>query len=62
MPAVSELEDPDEPDEQTPESVDVPPRAEVTPPAISQRRVVLVLTALVVLLIAAGLLIWGLSR
>jgi PPM family protein phosphatase len=55
MPAVSE------PDERTPESVDVAV-PEVVPPAISQRRVAIVLTALVVLLIVAGLIIWGLSR
>jgi protein phosphatase len=51
MPAVSE------PDERTPESVDVPPRAE-----ISSRRVRIVLAVLVVLVIAAVLLVWGLSR
>jgi protein phosphatase len=58
MPAVSEPEDPGEPDERTPESVDVPPRA-----AISPRRVGIVFAVvLVVLVIAAALLIWGLSR
>ena len=59
MPAV---EEPGDPDERTPESVDVEPSSEITPPAISQRRVLVVLGALVVLLIVAGLLIWGLSR
>jgi hypothetical protein len=55
MPAVSA---PDEPDERTPEAIDVPPRAET-----SSRRVRLVLAALVVLVaIAAALLIWGLTR
>ena len=57
MPAVSEPEDPGEPDERTPESVDVPPRAE-----ISSRRVRIVLALLVVVAVAVALLIWGLSR
>jgi len=57
MPALSE------PDERTPESVDVPPHAEIAPgPAISQGRVRLVLAVLIVLVIAAALLIWGLTR
>ncbi len=61
MPAVGDASD--EPDEKTPESVDVPPPAEsARGPAISQTRVRIVLAVLVVLLIAAGLLIWGLSR
>jgi protein phosphatase len=51
MPAVSA------PDEQTAEAIDLPPRAE-----ISSRRVGVVLLALVLLVIAAALLIWGLSR
>ncbi|MDX6481788.1 MAG: family protein phosphatase [Gaiellaceae bacterium] len=57
MPAVSAPEDHGEPDERTPESVDMPPRAE-----ISQRRVRIVFGALVVVAVAAALLIWGLSR
>ena len=57
MPALSE------PDEQTPESVDVPSPAEsASGPAISQRRVRLVFSVLVLLAIAVALLIWGLSR
>ncbi len=51
MPAVSE------PDELTPEAIDLAPRAE-----ISSRRVRLVLLALVLVVIAAGLLVWGLTR
>ena len=54
MPAVA---DPAEPDERTPESVEVPPRAEIAP-----RRVLLVFAILVLIAIAAALLIWGLSR
>jgi len=57
MPAVSE------PDERTPESVDVPPPAATgAGPAISQRRVLIVLAVLSLFAIAAVLLIWGLSR
>ncbi len=62
MPVVTEPEELAEPDESTPESVDVEPRSETTPPAISQRRVLVVLGALVVLLIVVALVIWGLSR
>ena len=51
MPAVNE------PDERTPESIDVPPRAEIAP-----RRVRIVLMVLILFAIAAALLIWGLSR
>ncbi len=55
MPAVS---DPAEPDERTPESVEVPPPAEISP-----RRVRLVFAVLILLAIVAALLIWwGLSR
>jgi protein phosphatase len=60
MPAVSEpvaADPPGEPDEPAPEPVDGPARAE-----ISSRRVRIVLAVLVVVAIAAGLLIWGLSR
>ena len=46
-----------EPDELTPEAIDLPPRAETAP-----RRVRLVVTVLVLLAIAAALLIWGLTR
>jgi protein phosphatase len=63
MPAVAVSEpDAGQPDERTPESADVAPRAEVVPPAISQRRVLVVLGVLVLLLVVAGLVIWGLSR
>jgi hypothetical protein len=56
---LSDPADPGEPDERTPESVDVPPRAE-----ISRRRVRIVLAVLILVLVAIGaaLLIWGLSR
>jgi serine/threonine protein phosphatase PrpC len=54
MPAVS---DPDEPDERTPEAIDVPPRAEIAP-----RRVRLVFAILVLTVIATALVVWGLSR
>jgi len=57
MPAVSDPEDHGEPDERTPESIEVPPRAEISP-----RRVRFVLAALVLVAIAAALLIWGLSH
>jgi serine/threonine protein phosphatase PrpC len=57
MPALSEPEDHGEPDERTPESIDVPPQAE-----ISSRRVRIVLAVLVLLAIAAALVIWELSR
>jgi protein phosphatase len=59
MPVLSDPADPGEPDERTPESVDVPPRAE-----ISRRRVRIVLAVLILVLVAIGaaLLIWGLSR
>ncbi len=58
MPAATEPEDPGEPDERTPESVDVPPRAEISP-----RRVgIAFAVVLIVLAIAAALLVWGLSR
>jgi protein phosphatase len=51
MPAVSE------PEENPPDSVEVPPRARIAP-----RRVGIVLATLVLLAIVAALLIWGLSR
>ena len=51
MPAVSE------PDERTPEAIDLPPRAERAP-----RRAGLVFAILVLLAIAAALLVWGLTR
>jgi protein phosphatase len=57
MPALS---DPGEPDEKTPETVDVAPRPEQT--GISRRRLWIVLGVLVVVAIAVALLIWGLSR
>jgi len=60
MPAVTDPvdADPGEPDERTPEAVELPPpRAE-----ISQRRTLIVFAAIVVVLIAVALLIWGLSR
>ena len=50
MPAVTDADDPGEPDERTPEAVDVPPGAE-----IAQRRVLIVLTVLVLVAIAAAL-------
>jgi protein phosphatase len=56
LPAVSEEE---EPDERTREQVQEPGPE---PPAPDARRVRLVLIGLVVLLVAAGLVIWGLSR
>jgi len=64
MPALGEAgHDPGEPDERTPEAVTVPASAGTAPgAAISQRRVAIVFAALVLLLIAAGLLIWELSR
>jgi serine/threonine protein phosphatase PrpC len=57
MPAITE--DEDEPDERTREQVQEPTPAPPTPDA---RRVRLVLIGLVVLLVAAALVIWGLSR
>ncbi|HEY2355687.1 MAG TPA: Stp1/IreP family PP2C-type Ser/Thr phosphatase [Gaiellaceae bacterium] len=60
MAALSDAEDPREPDERTPESVEVPPAAET--PAVSRRRVWIALSVLVLVVIAAALLIWGLSR
>ncbi len=59
MPAITG--DEDEPDEQTREQVHEPAPA-ATPPAADARRVRLVLIGLIVLLIAAALVIWGLSR
>jgi PPM family protein phosphatase len=59
MPAITG--DQEEPDEQTREQVHEPAPA-ATPPAADARRVRLVLIGLIVLLIAAALLIWGLSR
>jgi serine/threonine protein phosphatase PrpC len=59
MPAITG--DQDEPDEQTREQVHEPAPA-ATPPAADARRVRLVLIGLIVLLIAAALVIWGLSR
>jgi serine/threonine protein phosphatase PrpC len=57
MPAITEGED--EPDERTREQVQEPTPAPPTPDA---RRVRFVLIGLVVLLVAAALVIWGLSR
>jgi PPM family protein phosphatase len=57
MPAITE--DEDEPDERTREQVQEPTPAPPTPDA---RRVRFVLIGLVVLLVAAALVIWGLSR
>jgi PPM family protein phosphatase len=59
MPAITG--DQEEPDEQTREQVHEPAPA-ATPPAADARRVRLVLIGLIVLLIAAALVIWGLSR
>ena len=73
MPALGEP-DPDEPDERTREyneapktdTMVIPPAADAEPPAAAgapqARRVRIVLIALVVLLIAAGLIVWGLVR
>jgi len=57
MPALTM--DGDEPDEQTREQVQ---ESEPTVPATDARRVRLVLVGLILLLIVAGLVIWGLSR
>jgi protein phosphatase len=57
MPAITEAED--EPDERTREQVQEPTSA---PPAPDARRVRFVLIGLLVLLVAAALVIWGLSR
>jgi PPM family protein phosphatase len=61
MPAITE--DEDEPDERTREQVaQEPTPADPEPAAAVERRVRVVLVALVVLLVAAALVIWGLSR
>jgi protein phosphatase len=57
MPAITE--DEDEPDERTREQVQ---ESTPAPPAPDARRVRLVLIGLIVLLVAAALVIWGLSR
>ena len=57
MPALTM--DGDEPDEQTREQVQEP---EPAVPAADARRVRLVLLGLILLLIVAGVVIWGLSR
>jgi protein phosphatase len=57
MPAIPETDG--EPDEQTREQV---PEPEPAPPAADARRVRLVLIGLVLLLVVAAVVIWGLSR